>query len=262
MLNEQEKYHLDLSPIVPEAQSIVRAVALVYLQHLSTWCIGMVIHGSALKGGYILGCSDIDLQLYLEPAAFNEHGDLSLERCLALHRDLARIDPAPFQYIQGYALPPQKKEGMTGLIPGAYHVITGTLPVPQATEDDLQVAARQALERLDISDVFRPQDLLQHGSWKLAQRVRWLCTDVWPMLYHVLTIQQRNGIAAWQLPKQEAMKLLPQESAPARMIHAFYQAICTYYQKEASAEGALKAIQSGLAFLQSVKSWWIDTSSY
>ena len=151
---------------------------------------------------------------------------------------------------------------MTGLIPGAYHVITGTLPVPQATEDDLQVAARQALERLDIYDVFRPQDLLQHGSWKLAQRVRWLCTDVWPMLYHVLTIQQRNGIAAWQLPKQEAMKLLPQESAPARMIHAFYQAICTYYQKEASAEGALKAIQSGLAFLQSVKSWWIETSSY
>lgn len=262
MLSEQERYHLDLAPIVPEAQSIVRAAALVYLQHLSQWSIGVVIHGSALKGGYIPGCSDIDFQLYLEPAAFNDHGDLSLECGIALHRDLARIDPAPFQYIQGYALPPRKKEGMTGLIPGAYHVITGMLPVPEATEDDLQAAARYALERLDISNVFRPQDLLQHGCWKLAQRVRWLCTDVWPTLYHMLTIQQRNGIAVWQLPKQEAMNLLPQDSVPAQMIYAFYQAICTYYSQEASAEDALKAIQIGLAFLRSVKVWWIETNSH
>jgi hypothetical protein len=260
MLNEQETYHLDLSPIVPEAQSIVRAAALVYLQHLGQCCIGAVIHGSALKGGYIPNCSDIDLQLYLEPAAFNEHGDLSLECGIALHRDLARIDPAPFQYIQGYALPPQKREGMTGLIPGAYHVITGRLPVPEATEADLQAAARHALERLDISNVFRPQELLQHGCWKLAQRVRWLCTDVWPMLYHMLTVQQKNGIAVWQLPKHEAMKLLPQESVPAHMIHAFYQAICAYYPAGTSVEDALKAIQCGLAFLQSVKSWWIETN--
>ena len=262
MLNEQETYHLNLSPIVPEALSIVRAAILVYLQHLGQWCIGAVIHGSALKGGYIPNCSDIDLQLYLEPAAFNEHGDLPLECGIALHRDLARINPAPFQYIQGYALPPWKKEGRTGLIPGAYHVITGMLPVPEATEEELQTAARQALERLDTSNVFRSQDLLQHGSWKLAQRVRWLCTDVWPTLYHMLTIQQRNGIAVWQLSKQEAMNLLPQNSIPAQLIDAFYQTIYIYYSQEASTENALKVIQIGLAFLQSVKVWWIETNSH
>ena len=261
MLSEQEPYYLDLTPIVPEAQSIVRAAAEVYLQHLGQWYIGLVIHGSALKGGYIPGCSDIDLQLYLKPSAFHNHGDLSLERCIALHRDLAQINPTPFQYIQGYALPLQKREGSVGLIPGAYHVITGTLPVSPATEEELQMAARQALEKLDISKVFRPQDLLQHGGWKLAQHVRWLCTDVWPVLYHVLTIRQGDGIAMWQLPKQEAMKLLLPESLPAQRIYTFYQAICSYYPKEASFEAALNAIQSGLAFLESAKSWWIETSS-
>jgi hypothetical protein len=246
---------------VPEAQSIVRAAAEIYLRHLALWCHGLVIHGSALKGGSIPGCSDIDLQLYLEPAAFNNDGDLSLERSMALHRDLARIDPAPFQYIQGYALPLQKGEGSTGLIPGAYHVITGTLPVSPATEGELQIAARQALKSLNISRIFRHQDLLQHGGWKLAQQVRWLCTDVWPILYHVLTVQQGSGIAVWQLPKQQAMKLLPPEDILAQRIHAFYQAICSYYPQGSSAESALKAIQCGLAFLASVKSWWIETGS-
>lgn len=262
MVNKQENHDIDLSPIVPEAQSIVRAATLAYLQHLSKWCIGVIIHGSALKGGYIAGCSDIDFQLYLEPEAFCDNGDLPLDLAMALHRDLSKIDPTPFQYIQGYAFSSQKKTGMTGLIPGAYHIITGTLPVPEATEEELQVAARQTLEKLNISDIFHPQELLQHGDWKLAQRVRWICTDVWPMLYHVLTIQQGKGIAMWQLPKHEAMKLLPQESALAQTLQTFYQAICAYYPTETSVDDALKAIQGGLVFLQSVKAWWIERSSY
>ena len=71
MLNEQGRYHLDISPIIPEAQEIVRAAATAYLRHLGQWCIGMIIHGSALKGGYIPGCSDIDFQIYLETSAFD-----------------------------------------------------------------------------------------------------------------------------------------------------------------------------------------------
>lgn len=259
MLGEQANYHLDLTPIMPEARPIVEKVATVYLEHLGQWCIGLIIHGSALKGGYIPGCSDIDFQLYLELAAFNNDADLPLELSIDLHRDLARIDPAPFQYIQGYALPPQKRPGMSGLIPGAYHIITGRLPVPEATEEDLQATARDELESLDISRVFSPQELLQHGSWKLAQRVRWLCTSVWPTLYHMLTIQQKHGIGVWQLPKHAAIKLLPPESLPAQTIAAFYQAISTYYSEDTSTENALKAIQTGLAFLQATKAWWIAT---
>jgi hypothetical protein len=260
MSQKQANRNIDLTPIVADAQPIVRATTLVYLQHLSPWCIGIIIHGSALKGGYIPGCSDIDFQVYLEPEAFQDNSELPLDLAIALHRDLARIDSTPFQYIQGYALPPQKRTGMTGLIPGAYHIITGRLPVPEATEEELQIAARQALENLDIANLFHPQVLLQHGAWKLAQQVRWLCTDVWPMLYHVLTIQQGQGIAMWRLPKQDAMKLLAQESNVAQTLHTFYQTICTYYPTETSTEDALKAIQSGLVFLQSVKSWWIESN--
>ncbi|HLJ36417.1 MAG TPA: hypothetical protein VKU38_22350 [Ktedonobacteraceae bacterium] len=73
MLNEHNRYHLDLAPLVPEAQEIARAAATVYLRHLGQWCIGVLIHGSGLKGGYIPGCSDVDFQVYLEPAAFDSN---------------------------------------------------------------------------------------------------------------------------------------------------------------------------------------------
>jgi len=259
MLGKHERYNLDIAPIVPEAQSIVRDATGIYLQHLSQWCIGVLVHGSALKGGYISGGSDVDLQLYLEPSAFNSNGDLALELCIAIQRDLSKIDPTPFQYIQGYALPPYPRKGFSRPIPGAYHMVAGRLPVPEATEDELQIAARHALDTLDVSRVFRPQDLLEHGVWKLPQKVRWLCTDVWPTLNHVLTVQRGQGIEVWQLPKHEAMRLLPQESISAQTIQAFYQAICNYYAAEAPIEEALNAIKYGVAFLQSVKLWWENT---
>ncbi len=63
MPDEQEALILDVSQVVPEAQSIVCAATNAYLRHLGQWCIGVIVHGSALKGGYIPGCSDIHLAL-------------------------------------------------------------------------------------------------------------------------------------------------------------------------------------------------------
>lgn len=89
----------DVTGLQPEAQSIVQATSAIYYKHTSSWFIGLIAHGSAVKGGFIPGCSDIDLQLYLEDAAFSEHGILPLSTGMAIQRELSHIDPAPFQYI-------------------------------------------------------------------------------------------------------------------------------------------------------------------
>ena len=94
----------DLTRVVPEARQIVEVAANVYTKYTEEWFIGLLNHGSALKGGFIAGCSDIDRQLYLEERAFSEHGELPLELCMAVQRELALIDPRPFQYVQSYAL--------------------------------------------------------------------------------------------------------------------------------------------------------------
>src|SRR5687767_978720 len=98
---------LELASLTAPAQRIVEAAAPIYLHHTSPWFIGLVAHGSAVKGGVIPGCSDLDLQLYLQDGAFSAPGELPLSLGLALHRDLVQIDPAPFSAIQCFAFPPR-----------------------------------------------------------------------------------------------------------------------------------------------------------
>ena len=255
---------IDVSRLTVEAQPVARAAAEVYLRHTTPWFVGLVAHGSALKGGIIPGCSDVDLQLYLTPAAFSEDGALPLSLGIAIQRELARIPLGPFQYIQGFAWPSRLPDGFVGPIPGAYAVVAGRLPMPEATVDDVLAAARKALDALNPLPPSLPAGLLDFGQRRLEGRVRYLCTDVWPLLYQTLTMRAADDpLAVWRLPKPEAIALLPAETAPGRAIRAFYDAVWAYYAPGAATgqvgttEQALTILERGVAFRQAVMEWWL-----
>ena len=256
--HQEESHRITISAVISEAQTIVKKAAMVYLKHFGQQCQAILLHGSAFKGGFIPGCSDIDLQIYLEASALQPDGSLPLELCIAIHNDLARIDPTPFQYIQGYALSTTHKKYSIGPIPGAYTMLMGTLPVAEATEEELQQSAREALEALNVPRIIAVQKLLQHGGWKLPQQIRFICTDVWPKLYQVLTIETGSGIEAWRLSKPEAIQRLQPHSNLARTIQNFYDSLYHYYPEETSIAGALNIIRTAEAFLNEVKTWWLD----
>ena len=247
---------LDVSRVTVEARPVVQQAAAIYLRHTQPWFVGLLIHGSALKGGFIPSCSDVDLQLYLDGSAFTSDGQLPLDLCLAIHRDLAMVDPAPFRYLQCVALSSTLPPDYTGPIPGAYHVIAGTLPVPEATDQQLRDAAHKALAALKPVPPFLSHALLERGGGRLPSCVRLLCTEVWSSLYHVLALQQGDAIGIWTLAKEEAIALLPSDMPLGREIRAFYRAAWTYYPAEESVEHALAVIAAGVAFLRAAKSWW------
>jgi hypothetical protein len=247
---------LDLSGLIAEVRPIVQPAAAIYLRHTRPWFIGLIAHGSAVKGDYIPGCSDIDLQLYLEDAAFTDGRELPLEVGLAIHRELAQIDPAPFQYIQCYARPARLPDDYVGPIPGAYHVVAGRLPVAEATAEQLRASAYQALAQLKVLPSFIPSTLLQHGGGKLARQVRLLCTIVWPTLYQVLALQHADPLLVWRLPKQQAIALLPAGSPIEQAIRRFYAALQAYYPAAVPVEQGLAAIASGVAVLREARQWW------
>ena len=243
---------IDVAGLIPDAQSIAAQAAAIYLKHTAPWFLGLVAHGSAVKGGYIANGSDIDFQLYLAEEAFAADGELPLALGMAVHRELAQIDPAPFRYIQCYALTRHLRPGWIGPIPGAYHLVAGRIPVPLATADGLLAGAKKDLAAL-VPDAF---NLLSHGGGRLERQVRLHCTKVWPVLYQVVALQQADPIRVWNLSKPAVIDLLPAESELGQAIRLYDQAVRTYYPTEHSVADGLKVLESGVAFLLAAKRWW------
>lgn len=247
---------IDVAGLIPAARPIAERAAAIYCEHTAPWFIGLIAHGSAVKGGYIANCSDIDFQLYLTAAAFASDGELPLTLGMAIHQELAQIDPTPFRYIQCYALTPHLRPGWIGPIPGAYHLVAGKLPTPLATAATLRTSAQKDLAALRPDAI----NLLSHGGGRLERHVRLHCTKVWPVLYQVVALQQADPIRVWNLPKPAVIDLLPADSALGQSIRAYDRAVRTYYPAERSVMDGLKVLESGTAFLLAAKQWWLQFS--
>lgn len=243
---------------VEEAGDIVEAVADVIHSHTKEWIAGLIVFGSAVRGGFIPGCSDIDFQLFLEDDAIDSVGCLPLTTCLAIHRGLSKIDPRPFRYIQCTPTSVQQAaDENLGPVPGTYRVVRGRLPVAEATAEQLVASARQALAALEPSPEFVRKGLLDHGDGRLERDVRLLCTKVWPVLFHVLTIHSNDPISAWQLPKDRACDALPEDLGLRRQFREFYGSVLMHYRQERSGpDTALDLIEKGVACLTSAQCWW------
>jgi len=247
---------IDVAGLIPEAQAIAAQAAAIYCKHAAPWFIGLVAHGSAVKGGYIPNSSDIDFQLYLTAEAFADDGELPLPLGMAIHRELAQIDPTPFRYIQCYALTSQLRPGWIGPIPGAHHLVAGRIPVPLATAAALRTSAQKSLAALQPEGI----NLLSHGGYRLERLIRLHCTQVWPVLYQVVALQQDDPIRVWNLPKDQVIALLPLESEPGQAIRAYDQAVRTYYPDERLVADGLQVLETGIAFLEAAKRWWLQAS--
>lgn len=257
----------DVTPLVPEAQAIVQQIAQLYLVQFGANITSILVHGSALKGGFIPGCSDIDLKIYCAPGLLDVTGAPPLEQALALQRAQGRLDIAPFQYIQAYIMAAdgssERFKDYAGPVAGAYHMVYGYLSVLEATEAQLLADSHRTLAALPARTSEATQRLLVHGGGRLERTVRWLCTDVWPVLYSVLIVQEeqagQSGEAAqiWRLSKTAALNMLPRQEIKGRLIRRFYQCLLDYYSgPEQTLEGALTVIEQGILFLRATTQWY------
>ena len=251
----------NLTPLILEAQPIAERATEVYWRNTRPWFIGLLVHGSALKGGVVPNCSDIDLQLFLTPDAFDKDGYLPLSLSVDIHRGLAGIDPNPFQYIQCYALSAEPtsvgKKGSVGPFPNTYHMLAGKLPVPEATEKDALSRAHHFLANLQKDPSHASSHLLEHGGGRLERLVRFTCTDVWPALYNMIVLDSDDPLLIWTLTKNEAITLLKSDDLKQSIL-SFYQTLLDYYADTRATEKALNVIKQGVGFLGLVKAWYED----
>jgi hypothetical protein len=254
---------IDVSPVVPEARPPLLEAARVYVRHTRPWFVGLLVHGSGLTGGFIPGCSDLDLQLYLDETAFEPDGCLPLNLGLSLHRDLSRIDPAPFACLKCQAVrvraDGERDGGELKPIPGGYHLLLGKLPLPEATAAELIEAAHRALSTPEPAAAQAALGLLDHGAGRLEAHLRRLCTRVWPTLRHVLVTRTDRPFEVWRLRKDEAIAWLSEHELLGQQIRAFHRSVEAYYAGERTTERALAPLAHGVRFLREAREWYRRT---
>lgn len=246
----------DVAPLTPEARPIARAAAEVYARHTRPWLIGALVHGSALKGEFIPGCSDVDMQVYLAREAFDADGRLPLALGLAIQRDLARIPLGPFQYIQGYARCRELPDGLTGPVPSAYHMVLGATPIPEASADDLRASAHRALGAILPVPDYITNGFLTYSGPRLERHARLMCTNVWPLIFQALALTEPDPIAVWRLTKSEAIARLPVASGLRAGAAAFHRVVTRCYADGRPAAQLLDIIAEGVAFRSAATAWY------
>lgn len=253
---------IDVSPVLREVREVAAAAAEAFLRHTEPWFVGLLVHGSAIKGGFIPHLSDVDFRLYLREDAFDTRNQIPLEAALAIHRDIAAIDLGIVSYIQCFPLHRGLRPEWVGPIPGAFHVVAGELPIAPATGEELLASAHARLTSLNPLPFDIANGLVDCGPRRLDRLIRLLATDVWPTLYQVLTCATGDPLRVWTLPKDRAIDLLPDGESPGLELRRFYRALLARSGGDRSVENGLESILAGTGFLQAARAWYAEFSPH
>jgi Nucleotidyltransferase domain len=219
---------------------------------------GIILHGSAVKGGGIPGYSDIDFMVFLSPDCFDSNGDLPDDAVFAIQE---RIGPLPwreagFLYPQAYFHDSRRlPDWWTGPVPGAYRVLWGHLPTEaQPTPDGLRTSSLRFLKK--VLPQYISRDLggfIDAPDDTLPRRVRLLGTSVAPTIYALLGHDAVDVMQVWALPKNEALRRLeerhPSAEGPA-MARRFYRDVARLYEGEFDAGLGRRTFRAGITFLR------------
>ncbi len=245
--------NIDCSQLIPEAQRPAVEAATACLEFAGDRVAAIVAVGSAVKGGFIPGWSDIDLHLYLYDDAF-EGGALRMPLALSIQRGLAAIDPRPFHFISCMPVHASDPGDAPPLVRGGYALLAGPLPRAEATGADLRAQARQALASLHAQPRYVAIGLLEHGGGRLNLLVRRLSGEVWRSYFHLLALALDDPIAAWAQSKPAAVDALPDETLVGQEMRGFYRALTTYQPAgRDSLEAALDVIEQALLALRAIE---------
>lgn len=216
----------------------------------------IVFHGSAAKGGFIAGFSDVDLMVLLKSECFDEFG-LGLDYAFAIHERIASLawDRAAARYPQVYFYDQRRMpDWWTGPVPSASLVLYGAFPQRlRPTSDGMRVAALHLL-RDELPNLIRndAESLADSADRDLPRRLRLLSTRVTPALFSLLVLRSEDPLGEWARTKQEAAEVLTEEYpgvGDAALPRQFYRSLPALYGQQFDVELARRTYRMGLEFL-------------
>ncbi|MDA0352870.1 MAG: hypothetical protein O3A10_11750 [Chloroflexi bacterium] len=229
----------------PAAERVGALVADAFRAVLADRLEALLVHGSAVTGGYIEGYSDFDFVVFMR-------GSIGNTEARALQARLGEADHTPFEYLQVSRVvdldaPPQG-EARRLLIEGAYAALVGDYPQgwPFLDADALTARGAEVLAALPAALDRKRRHWAAATGARRTLEVRYHMTDLKPAVRAHLVVLGEPALEVWRAPYPElARRWSSREAAEgARFAHVLASLPAAHDREAAVGEELLALIEA------------------
>ena len=248
-------------PVQPEGLNrVISIVVTACRKAFREGLVCVILKGSAVKGDFIPGYSDLDFHVFLKPEAMGGEKSPNLDDAITFQRLMGTINPQDFgaSQFQVFFLNAEKypKEWLPPTA-GTYKVVWGTTPPTLQTLDDATYVryARQFLESIDTDKQNLIGRFIDKPNSRAPAIVRLLGTILKGHLYSVSMLLLSQSKTALRLKLDSIIPLVEEGIGSAGHISRFFAHVSNWSRIQETPELARNAFREGIAALEEISTW-------
>jgi predicted nucleotidyltransferase len=235
---------------------VVKACRKAFKEEL----VCVILKGSAVKGDFIPGYSDLDFHVFLKPEAIDGEKSPNLDDAITFQRLMGTINPQDFgaSQFQVFFLNAEKypKEWLPPTA-GTYKIVWGRTPPALQTLDDATYVryARQFLGNVDADKQNLIGRFIDKPNSRAPAIVRLLGTTLKGHLYSVSMLLLSQPKTALRMKLGSIIPLVEESIGSIGHISRFFAHVSDWSRIQETPELARDAFREGIAALEEISTW-------
>ncbi len=248
----------------PSAETLSRAIHLVISACRTAFAENLecvTLKGSAVKGDFIWGYSDLDFHVFLKPEDMDGKKAPNLDGAVRFQKAFGAVNPEDFgaSQFQIYFLNSEKyPPDWVPPVEGAFKVCWGTLPPVAREADDAPYLhhAEQSLSGIVDSRDKLIERFVDKPNFGVPRIVRLLGATVKSYMHDVLVLQTSKPKDVFKLRLDEMVPLVEDAVGSEGYLSRFFENVSNWPLIRQDPEYARKTFVEGMKALEEIAEWF------
>ena len=243
-------------PLRDAVSHLVDACRRAFGPHLR--CV--IVKGSAIKGDFMPGYSDLDLHAFVDPETLMSDRTPKLEYALRFQEAIGPLDPrvAGASQFQVYFLRADRTaDDWTPSVPGSYEIVYGDLPraLREWKTFDFKGQAKRNLARIPDDRRLLIERTLDKPNRVLATYVRFAGTVLKGHAYSAALLASEDAPGVLRMRTAELVQDLAKHSPTLASVERFFAHVANWPRVEQEADYARDAFRLAIEALEAIERW-------
>ncbi|MFB0522864.1 MAG: hypothetical protein ACETV1_03775 [Candidatus Bathyarchaeia archaeon] len=248
-----------------EAEVLDRAVGLVVSACKAVFGSSLVcvtLKGSAVKGDFIRGYSDLDFHVFLKPEVMDGENVPKAQHAVQFQRAFGHVNPEDFEVSQFqicFINSEKYPEDWAPPVKGTYRILWGSLPETAEELDDgeyIRFAERHlSLSSIDYSRRSNVARFVDKPNTRIAYNVRLVGATLKNYMYSISILLTKEPKAAFRLGLDKMIVLVEEGIESKGHFRNFFENVSDWRKIGQHPEYARETFNEGIQALDEIASW-------